>query len=61
MKAKLNLKRERLTELTPDDLLTVNGAQQAITAVGTTCPLLRCLDPGFTDTSCNCCTASASC
>ena len=60
MKTRLTLKRERLTELTAADLTRVAGAD-AITAVGFTCPVTRCLDPGITDTSCECCTASGSC
>lgn len=60
MKPKLALKRERLTELTTADLTYVAGGN-AITVAGLTCPVTRCLDPGFTDTSCNCCTASGSC
>jgi hypothetical protein len=58
---KLTLKREQLSELTINDLTQVAAGQNAITAQGATCPVLRCLDPGFTDTSCNCCTASGSC
>ncbi len=60
MKTKLSLKRERLSELSINDLTNVVGAN-AITGQGATCPLLRCIDPGFTDTSCECCTASGSC
>ena len=59
MKARLTLKRERLMELTARDLTSIVGGN-AITAVGFTCPLLRC-DLGITDTSCECCTASGSC
>ncbi|MDQ1713427.1 MAG: hypothetical protein QOE45_2877 [Frankiaceae bacterium] len=56
----LRLKRETLAELTVDELTHVIGGQ-AITAQGLTCPVARCVDPGLTDTSCHCCTASASC
>ena len=59
MTSRLTLKRERLQELTVRDLTVVVGGD-AITAVGFTCPLLRC-DLGITDTSCQCCTASGSC
>jgi hypothetical protein len=56
----LRLKRETLVELTVHELTAVIGGQ-AQTANGLTCPVKRCLDPGLTDTSCNCCTASGSC
>ena len=59
MKARLTLKRERLMELTKDDLTNVVGGH-AITVQGFTCPIARC-DLGLTDTSCQCCTASGSC
>lgn len=60
MKAKLTLHRERLMELTKADLTNVVGGQ-GITMVGFTCPIARCVDPGLTETSCECCTASGSC
>lgn len=60
-KPRLSLKRERLTELTAADLTNVAGGAYAVTVQGLTCPLKYCVDPGFTDTSCNCCTASGSC
>lgn len=60
MKARLALKRERLMELSTADLTNIVGGQ-AITMVGFTCPIGRCFDPGLTETSCECCTASGSC
>ena len=60
MKSRLTLKRERLTELTTADLTNVAGGNGGALS-GLTCPLVYCLDPGITDTSCQCCTASGSC
>jgi hypothetical protein len=54
----LRLRRETLAELTVDELTHVVGG---VPDSGLTCPLTRCLDPGLTDTSCRCCTASGSC
>lgn len=55
MKPTLSLKRERLTELTADDLTQVAGGHVS----RLTCPIEYCL--GLTYNSCNCCTASGSC
>jgi hypothetical protein len=60
----LTLKRERLAELTQDELLSVNGGNR-ITLDGVTCPVLTCVSPDpqslvKVDT-CHCCTASDSC
>jgi hypothetical protein len=60
MKSRLTLKRERLSELTTADLTHVAGGHAA-SLLGMTCPLAYCLDPGLTETSCECCTASGSC
>jgi hypothetical protein len=61
MERTLRLKRETLVELTVDELTAVRGGQALTAAPVLTCPVKRCLDPGLTDTSCNCCTASGSC
>jgi len=53
----LSLKRERLVELTTDDLLTVAGAGQGVP----TLPANQCLTLSCPAATCNCCTASASC
>lgn len=42
MKRSLSLKRETLAALSAHDLAGVAGAQQAITAQGSTCPLIEC-------------------
>ena len=59
MKSRLTLKRERLVELTTSELTGIAGGHAASLFI--TCPLADCLDPGITDTSCECCTASGSC
>ena len=58
MQRTLTLKRERLTELAYDDLASVVAAGE-LTPVVKTLPLKDCLT--LTQTSCDCCTASASC
>jgi hypothetical protein len=49
MKRTLNLKRETLSELTSDDLVTVVGGAGAITVQGPTCPVTRCADSDLSD------------
>jgi len=58
MKRTLTVKRERLTELAYTDLTSVVAAGAA-TPKCPTLPLEYCL--GISQTSCDCCTASASC
>jgi hypothetical protein len=64
MKRSLSLKRETLAELTPGELTSVVGGQKISNSPQVTCPVVWCLGLEPTNggnTSCSCCTASASC
>jgi hypothetical protein len=56
MKRTLSLKRERIVELTSDDLAGVVAGRPDIPTLATDCLTLSC-----PQATCNCCTASASC
>ncbi|MDQ1713433.1 MAG: hypothetical protein QOE45_2883 [Frankiaceae bacterium] len=48
----LSLRREALSELTPDDLTAVVGGQAITASPGITCPIRICLSDDFTCLQC---------